>query len=41
MKDGTLTWDPGKFGYSSGIIGLQLFKNEKFEPGKWSACKST
>jgi hypothetical protein len=37
MKDGTLQWDPDKFGYSSGVIGLQLFKNEKFDPKKWSA----
>jgi mono/diheme cytochrome c family protein len=39
MKDGTLTWDPDKFGYSSGIIGLQLFKNEKFDSRKWSLKK--
>jgi hypothetical protein len=39
MKDGTLTWNPDKFGYSSGIIGLQLFKNEKFDPKKWSIQK--
>ncbi|RZA04341.1 MAG: hypothetical protein EOP11_15315, partial [Proteobacteria bacterium] len=37
MKDGTLRWDPEKFGYSSGVIGLQLFKNEKFDPKHWSA----
>ena len=37
MKDGTLQWDPEKFGYSSGVIGIQLFKNEKFDPRKWSA----
>jgi hypothetical protein len=36
MKDGTLTWDPSVFGYSSGVIGLQLFKNEKFDAKKWS-----
>ena len=36
MKDGTLQWDPEKFGYSSGVIGIQLFKNEKFDPKKWS-----
>jgi len=39
MKDGTLQWDPDKFGYSSGVIGLQLFKNEKFDPKKWSAAE--
>jgi mono/diheme cytochrome c family protein len=39
MKDGTLTWDPDKFGYSSGIIGLQIFKNEKFDAQKWSIDK--
>jgi mono/diheme cytochrome c family protein len=39
MKDGTLTWDPDKFGYSSGIIGLQLFKNEKYDSRKWSLKK--
>jgi mono/diheme cytochrome c family protein len=37
MKDGTLQWDPEKFGYSSGVIGLQLFKNKDFDPKKWSA----
>ncbi len=37
MKDGTLQWDPEKFGYSSGVIGVQLFKNEKFDPKNWSA----
>lgn len=37
MKDGTLQWDPEKFGYSSGVIGIQLFKNEKFDPKKWDA----
>ncbi|RYZ89437.1 MAG: hypothetical protein EOP04_06830, partial [Proteobacteria bacterium] len=39
MKDGTLTWDPEKFGYSSGVIGLQIFKNEKFDARKWSLAK--
>lgn len=39
MKDGTLQWDPDKFGYSSGVIGLQLFKNEKFDPKKWDVKK--
>jgi hypothetical protein len=39
MKDGTLQWDPEKFGYSSGVIGIQLFKNEKFDPKKWDAEK--
>jgi hypothetical protein len=39
MKDGTLQWDPEKFGYSSGVIGLQIFKNEKFDPAKWDAAK--
>lgn len=39
MKDGTLRWDPDIFGYSSGVIGLQLFKNEKFDPKKWSVSK--
>ena len=38
MKDGTLQWDPEKFGFSSGVIGLQLFKNENFDPKKWSAA---
>lgn len=37
MKDGSLSWDPDVFGYSSGVIGLQLFKNEKFDPKKWNA----
>ena len=37
MKDGTLQWDPEKFGFSSGVIGIQLFKNEKFDPKHWSA----
>jgi hypothetical protein len=39
MKDGSLQWDPEKFGYSSGVIGLQLFKNKDFDPKKWSAEK--
>ncbi|RYZ77975.1 MAG: hypothetical protein EOP06_29925, partial [Proteobacteria bacterium] len=39
MKDGTLQWDPEKFGYSSGVIGLQLFKNEKFDSKNWSVAK--
>ncbi len=39
MKDGTLTWDPEKFGYSSGVIGLQIFKNPKFDAKKWSLAK--
>jgi mono/diheme cytochrome c family protein len=39
MKDGSLQWDPEKFGYSSGVIGLQLFKNEKFDAAKWSLEK--
>ena len=39
MKEGTLTWDPEKFGYSSGVIGLQLFVNKKFDPQKWSLAK--
>ena len=36
MKDGTLNWNPDVFGYSSGIIGIQLFKNKNFDPKKWS-----
>jgi hypothetical protein len=36
MKDGTLTWDPDKFGYSSGIIGLQLFAREISEKSRLS-----
>ncbi len=39
MKDGTLQWDPDKFGYSSGVIGIQLFKNPKFDPKNWDAAK--
>jgi hypothetical protein len=39
MKQGTLTWDPDTFGYSSGVIGLQLFINKKFDPQKWSLAK--
>ncbi|MFZ0396907.1 MAG: hypothetical protein WAM06_02530 [Methyloceanibacter sp.] len=39
MKDGSLTWDPEVFGYSSGVIGLQLFLNKKFDASKWSAKK--
>ena len=35
MKDGSLTWDPEVFGYSSGVIGLQLFLNKKFDASKW------
>jgi len=39
MKAGTLKWDPDKFGYSSGVFGLQLFVNKKFDPQKWSLAK--
>ena len=39
MKQGTLTWDPETLGYSSGVIGLQLFANKNFEPQKWSLAK--
>src|SRR4029079_10560774 len=39
MKDGSLTWDPEVFGFSSGVIGLQLFLNKKFDASKWSAKK--
>lgn len=39
MKEGTLTWDPETFGYSSGVIGLQLFINKKFDSQKWSLAK--
>ena len=39
MKEGTLTWDADTFGYSSGVIGLQLFVNKKFDPQKWSLAK--
>ena len=39
MKAGTLKWDPEKFGYSSGVFGLQLFANKKFDPQKWSLAK--
>src|ERR1700752_4459071 len=40
MKDGSLTWDPEVFGYYSGVIGLQLFLNKKFDPSKWSVKKN-
>src|SRR3984893_4994356 len=39
MKDGALTWNPEVFGYSSGVIGLQLFANKKFDASKWSVKK--
>src|SRR5258705_12873977 len=39
MKAGTLKWDPEKFGYSSGVFGLQLFANKKFDPQKWALPK--
>ena len=39
MKDGTLQWDPEKFGYSSGVIGIQIFKNKDFNPKEWSVEK--
>ena len=29
MKEGTLTWDPEVFGYSSGVIGFQLFPQQE------------
>jgi len=39
MKDGALTWDPEVFGFSSGVVGLQLFVNKKFDAKKWSIDK--
>ena len=39
MKDGALTWDPEVFGFSSGVVGLQLFKNKDFDAKKWSIDK--
>ena len=39
IKDGALTWDPEVFGYSSGVIGFQLFTNKKFDAKKWSVQK--
>ncbi len=39
LKDGALTWDPEVFGFSSGVVGLQLFKNKKFDAKKWSIDK--
>ena len=39
MKDGSLTWDPEVFGYSSGVIGFQLFTNKDFDAKKWSVQK--
>ncbi len=39
MKDGALTWDPEVFGFSSGVVGLQLFKNKNFDAKKWSIDK--
>ena len=39
MKDGALTWDPEVFGFSSGVVGLQLFINKKFDAKKWSIDK--
>src|SRR5262249_54865170 len=39
MKDGSLTWDPEVFGYSSGVVGLQLFTNKKFNAKSWSVNK--
>jgi hypothetical protein len=39
MKDGALTWDPDVFGFSSGVVGLQLFKNKNFDVKKWSIDK--
>jgi hypothetical protein len=39
MKDGTLTWDPDVFGFSSGVVGLQLFTNKKYDAKKWPIDK--
>jgi hypothetical protein len=39
MKDGSLTWNPDVFGYSSGGVGLQRFTNKKFDAKKWSVNK--
>ena len=35
----SLTWDPDVFGFSSGVVGLQLFKNRKFDAKNWSVDK--
>src|SRR5207248_187800 len=39
MKDGALTWDPEVFGYSSGVLGIQLFPNKRFDSKAWSLKK--
>ncbi len=39
MKDGALTWDPEVFGFSSGVVDLQLFNNKNFDAKKWSIDK--
>src|SRR5262245_6900918 len=38
-KEGALTWDPEVFGYPSGVLGLQLFTNKRFDARKWSVKK--
>src|SRR5438045_681834 len=39
MKDGALTWDSEVFGYSSGVLGIQLFPNKRFDSKAWSLKK--
>jgi hypothetical protein len=34
MKDSALTWDLEVFGFSSGVVGLQLFNDKKFDAKK-------
>ncbi|HEY7326938.1 MAG TPA: hypothetical protein VH592_04835 [Gemmataceae bacterium] len=40
MKDGTQKeYDVADYGWASGVIGLRLFKNPKFDSAKWSLPK--
>jgi hypothetical protein len=39
MKEGTGDYDINTYGWSSGVVGLRLFKNPDFDPKKWNLNK--
>src|SRR5262249_16598867 len=39
MKAGTMDYSADEYGWSTGIVGLRLFKNKKFDAKVWSPNK--
>lgn len=39
MKEGTADWKIEDYGWSSGIVGLRLYENKRFDPKKWSLAR--